>query len=143
GVLNSLSKGIRLDWVSAILRNLKEAEIGTFVYLLFGTPAEDRDGALRTRDFILKHRDYVDFLNLAVFTMPRISGEAETLETGDFYEGDLSLSVDFTLPAGWTRRRVREFLDRDFKGLPELRAIVQRMPPVYTSSHAPFFVNAD
>jgi hypothetical protein len=28
------------------------AEIGVFLYILFGTPAEDRDAARRTRDFV-------------------------------------------------------------------------------------------
>ncbi|MDC7224987.1 MAG: hypothetical protein PQJ60_14660, partial [Spirochaetales bacterium] len=102
-VLNSLQKGIRLDWVSVILRNLKEAGIKTFVYLLFGTPSEDRNAAFRTRDFVLEHREFMDYLNLAVFTMPLISGEAGGLETSSFYEGDLSLSTDFTHPAGWSR----------------------------------------
>ncbi len=142
GVLNALKKGIRLDHVSAILRNLKEAGIGTFLYLLFGTPAEDRDAALRSRDFVLANRDHIDFMNLAVFTMPRVSGETSLVETGEFYEGDLSQSVDFLHPSGWSRRRVREFLDRDFRGIPVLRTIDRRMPPVYTSSHAPFFLKS-
>ena len=139
-VLNSLRKGIRADRVSVILNNLKDAGIGTFVYLLFGTPAEDRDAACRTRDFALAHREAIDYLNLAVFSMPRLSGERAYHKTSDFYEGDLSLSVDFTHPAGWNRREVRRFLDREFRGIPELRSILKRTPPVYTSSHAPFFI---
>jgi hypothetical protein len=139
-VLNSLKKGISLDWVSVILKNLKEANIGTFVYLLFGTPAENQEAALRTRDFVWKHREYLDYLNLAVFTMPRISGETGEVATSDFYEGDLSLSTDFVHPAGWSRKEVRRFLDREFRGEPELRAILKRTPPVYTASHAPFFL---
>ncbi|MDC7221199.1 MAG: radical SAM protein [Spirochaetales bacterium] len=137
-VLNRLNKGIRLDWVSVILKNLKEAGIGTFVYLLFGTPAENRDAALRTRDFALEHRAYMNYLNLAVFTMPRISGEAESLEKTDFYEGDLSLATDFVHPGGWSRSEVRRFLDKEFRGVPELREILKRTPPVYTANHASF-----
>ena len=140
-VLNSMKKGIRTEMVSAILNNLKDAGIGTFVYLLFGTPAEERDAALRTRDFVMDHRKCIDYMNLAVFTMPRISGETADLETSDFYEGDLSLSIDFSHPSGWNRREVRRFLDREFRGVPELREILKRTPPVYTSSHGPFFLS--
>jgi hypothetical protein len=139
-VLNRLNKGINLNHVSQILKNLKEAGIGTFIYLLFGTPAEDRTAAQNTVDFIHRHRNYVDFLNLAVFTMPRISKERETLETSSFYEGDLGLSVDFKHPHGWNRKKVRNFLDREFHRNGDLQNILKRMPPIFTSSHAPFFL---
>lgn len=139
-VLNRLKKGISLDWVSPILRNLKEAGIGTYVYLLFGTPAENRERAMNTVSFIEAHRAHIDFLNLAVFTLPGISGEARGLSTSSFYEGDLSLSMDFDHPAGWNRREIRRFLDRTFHRNRDLRPLIGRTPPVFTSSHAPFFL---
>ena len=139
-VLNVLRKGINLDQVRIILRNLKEAGIGTFVYIMFGSTPETRDAALRTRDFILEHREYIGFLNVAVFSMPIMSGELSGLKSRSFYEGDLSLYRDFVHPAGWTRRRVREFLSREFKYIPEIREILKRTPPHFTSSHAPFFL---
>ena len=139
-VLNHMQKGIRLDLVRIILENLKEAGIGTYVYVMFGSTAEDRDRALKTRDFIVENREGIGFLNAAVFSMPIMSGELDGLNSSSFYEGDLSLYRDFEHPLGFGRRQVREFLSRDFQSVPEIREILNRTPPVFTSSHAPFFV---
>lgn len=45
GVLDQLQKGVDLETASTVLKNLKKAGIGTYVYLLFGTPAETREEA--------------------------------------------------------------------------------------------------
>jgi hypothetical protein len=139
-VLNALKKGIHLDQVKVILGNLKDAGIGTFVYVMFGTAVEDRDAALRTRDFVLEQRGNIDFINAAVFSMPVMSRELQDLESRNFYAGELSLYRDFTHPLGFGRRQVREFMSRDFQGIPEIREILKRTPPIFTSSHAPFFI---
>ena len=137
-VLNSLQKGIRLESVSEILKNLKEAGILTYVYIMFGTPAENRDGALRTRDFIGEHSQYISFLNAAVFNMPIASREDDNLNSMEFYEGDLAIYKNFIHPEGWSRGEIRTFLQKDFKKITEIRDILKRTPPVFTSSHAPF-----
>jgi hypothetical protein len=138
-VLDSLQKGIRLEYVQIILQNLKESGIGTYIYVMFGTSSEDREAALRTRDFVLEQREYIDFINAAVFSMPIMSRELNVLPSRSFYEGDLSLYRDFEHPLGFRRREVREFMSHDFQGIPEIREILKRTPPVFTSSHAPFF----
>jgi radical SAM superfamily enzyme YgiQ (UPF0313 family) len=137
-VLNKLRKGIRLDIVSQVLSNLKEAGILSYVYIMFGTPAEDRDAAFRTRDFILEHSDSISFLNASIFNMPIGSVESEELNSMDFYEGDLAIYRNFVHPEGWNRLEIRKFLDRDFRKIPAIGEILKRTPPVFTSSHAPF-----
>ncbi len=139
GVLENLQKGIHLKTASLALRNLKHAGIGTYVYLLFGTPAEAEDSARRTLDFTARHAEEIGFLNLALFNLPVNSPEAETLRTRKFYEGDLSLYSSFRHPRGWDRKAVREFLDKEFKRHPAIEPILRRDPPVFTSNHAPFF----
>ncbi len=139
-VLKAMEKGINLEEVPIILENLKEAGIGTYIYVLFGTPAEDRDAALKTRDFVAKHAHLIDFTNAAVFNLPVNSEEAEFLDTDNFYEGDLSLYSEFKHPKGWGRKEVRQFLKKDFSSVPEIREILNRVPPVFDSSHAPFFL---
>ena len=141
GVLDALEKGIRVDEASRALRSLKEAGIGTYVYLLFGTPAEDADSAERTLAFTARHAGLIDYLNLAVFNLPAASEEAGRLTIRPFYEGDLSLYADFEHPSGWGRREVRDFLDRRFRRHPSIAPIVRRQPPLFTSNHAPFFLN--
>jgi hypothetical protein len=139
-VLDQLNKGIDLSTASAVLKSLKKAGIATYVYLLFGTPSETEAGAKKTLEFVRQHHDCIDFLNLAIFNLPSGSSETQSLETGDFYEGDLSLYKSFQHPLGWHRPVVRNFLEKTFKKHPAIAPIVQRMPEYFTSNHAPFFV---
>jgi radical SAM superfamily enzyme YgiQ (UPF0313 family) len=140
GVLDRMQKGIDLDTASRALRNLREAGIAAYVYLLFGTPEENEAEARRTLEFTCAHGDAISFLNLAVFNMPRCGSEAREYETGPFYEGDLSLYTGFRHPKGWDRGAVRQFLDSEFKRHPVISSILKNDPPVFTSNHAAFFV---
>jgi len=141
-VLDALGKGTNLDDIDRALDNLSRSGIGSYVYLLFGTPAEDREAALRTRDFVASRADKIDFVNVAIFNLPAASEEARRLDTRPFYDGDLSLYSEFRHPADWNRDAVRDFLSRDFESDPAIRAIIARNPPVFTSSHAAFFLDA-
>ena len=139
-VLDRMHKGIDIETASAVLKTLKKAGIATYVYLLFGTPAEAPASAKKTLDFIASHRDEIGFLNLAIFNMPVCGPETSGLATGSFYEGDLSLYTDFAHPKGWDRRSVRQFIEDEFKKHRAIGPIVKRDPPIFTSNHAPFFV---
>ena len=139
GVLDALHKGIDLETVSSALQTLKNAGIATYIYLLFGTPAETRLEARHTLDFVADHAEEIRFLNTAIFNLPINSPEAAGLETAGFYEGDLSLYTDFQHPRGWARRLVRGFLDTEFRRHPAIRPILNNHPPLFTSNHAPFF----
>ncbi len=138
-VLDDLQKGVNLEEASSALKNLKEAGIATYVYLLFGTPPEGLIEARRTLEFVVKHHDCIGFLNLAIFNMPIYGPEAQQIETKTFYEGDLSLYTSFDHPKGWSRQLIRQFLDKEFKRHPAVAAILRKDPPVFTSNHAPFF----
>ena len=140
-VLDALQKGISLPDVSRTLKNLKNAGIAAYVYLLFGTPAENRDAAKRTLSFVEEHADAIAFLNLAIFNLPANSPEAKMHASGEFYDGDLSLYRPFVHPRGWNRREVRRFLDTEFKRNPLVAGIVRRDPPFFTSNHAPFLIH--
>ena len=140
GVLDRMEKGLDLDIVSLALKALKKAGIATYVYLLFGTPYETLSEARKTLQFTIKHSDEMGFLNLAIFNMPVCGEWPEEFETSSFYEGDLSLYTDFSHPKGWDRRRVRDFLENEFKREKSIAAILKKDPPLFTSNHAPFFV---
>jgi hypothetical protein len=139
-VLDALEKGTTLTAAARILSNLKKAGIATYIYLLFGTPAEDEAAARRTLAFTVSHSDKIGFLNQALFNLPLNSPDRGTIATRDFYKGDLSFYQDFEHPRGWNRSRVRGFLDKTFKKHPQIARIIRRDPPVFTSNHAPFFV---
>ena len=138
GVLDALSKGIDLATVSAGIKNIRDAGIGTYLYFLFGTPPEGQPEAEHTMDFVKKHHEMIDYMNL--FNMPTNSPDAEKYSTDKFYEGDLSLYSSFEHPKGWDRGRVRAFLNNEFKKTPGIREIIKRTPPFFTSNHAAFFL---
>lgn len=141
GVIDAEGKGIDLAVASGALASLKKAGIGTYVYLLFGTPSESEDEARNTLDFTLRHSPFIDFLNLAIFNMPINSPDAVKFATSPHYEGDLSLYTGFSHPKGWDRAKVRRFLDKEFKRQPAIVRILANEPPFFTSNHAPFFVS--
>jgi radical SAM superfamily enzyme YgiQ (UPF0313 family) len=138
-VLDELNKGIDLGLASKTLQTLKQAGIASYVYLLFGTPAETETSARKTLTFTAEHAHEIDFLNLSIFNLPMFGPDAEHLDTNAFYEGELSLYCSFVHPSGWDRSRVRAFLDREFKRHRAIQSILRRDPPVFTSNHAPFF----
>ena len=138
-VLDQLNKGIDLPTASAVLKTLKKTGIATYCYFLFGTPPETEECATKTLDFVCRHHDCIDFLNLAIFNLPAQSVEAKSLATHDFYEGDLSLYKNFQHPFGWQRPVVRNFLEKTFKKHPAVAPILRRTPESFTSNHAPFF----
>jgi radical SAM superfamily enzyme YgiQ (UPF0313 family) len=139
GVLDAADKGIDLSMVAKALANLERAGIATYVYLLFGTPAESLAEARRTLAFTVQHRSAITYLNLAIFNMPIGSPDAADLAVNDLYEGDLSLYTEFEHPLGWQRKEIRHFLDREFKRHPAIAPILQRDPPFFSSNHAAFF----
>ncbi len=137
-VLDKMNKGTDLNMTSVILKNLHQAGILTFIYLLFGTRFEDESAAKKTLDYVRVHHQYMDYLNLAVFNLPKFSEDAQGLQTREFYHGDLSLYLNFTHPAGWDRRRVKQFLDKAFKkGISGSN--IRKNPAFFSSNHAAFF----
>ena len=139
-VLDEMDKGINLELVEQSLAALHMAGIATYVYLLFGTPAETLDEARKTLDFTVRNAAAIGFLNLAVFNLPNNSQEKGNLQIHDFSGGDLGFYSDFVHPKGWNRKAVRRFLTDEFKAHPVIRPILQRDPPFFTSNHAPFMV---
>ncbi|NLA74567.1 MAG: radical SAM protein, partial [Deltaproteobacteria bacterium] len=139
GVLDALDKGLDLTTASIVLKNLKEAGIATYLYFLFGTPPEGEKEARHTMEFVKRHIDYIGFMNLALFNMPLNHPDADRYNRNQFYEGDLSLYTSFEHPKGWGRAKVRAFLDNEFRRDPDIREVVKRNPPFFTSNHAAFF----
>ena len=138
-VLDRQNKGVSLDDAALALENLHAAGIGTYVYLLFGTPFEAAEEARRTLDFVVTHSRLVTFINLALFNLP-IAGQGDLeLDPNPVYQGDLSLYRSFRHPKGWHRGLVRQFLAKEFKRHPAIAPILKRNPPFFTSNHAPFF----
>jgi len=140
GVLDKMQKGINLETASLALKTLRNAGIAAYVYLLFGTPAETLTEARETLEFVVRHKDEIRFLNLALFNMPMCGPEAGEFATNSFYEGDLSLYTDFSHPKGWDRKQVRRFLNNEFKRNKAVSEILKNDPPMFTSNHAPLFV---
>ncbi|MBI5375004.1 MAG: radical SAM protein [Candidatus Schekmanbacteria bacterium] len=139
-VLDKMNKGIDIETASLALKTLKRAGVATYVYLIFGTPAEALPSARKTLEFVVNHKNEIGFLNVAIFNMPVCSAQTLQFETRSFYEGDLSLYTDFTHPEGWNRKDVRLFIENEFKRQNAVSEILKKDPPVFTSNHASFFI---
>jgi len=139
-LLDKMDKGTSVEMASTVLRNLRRAGIATYVYLLFGTPEETERAAQKTLEFTVRHSNTIDFLNLAIFNMPVCGQNTAGIKTQGFYEGDLSLYTDFEHPHGWDRKRVRLFLEHEFRKHPAVSPILKNEPLSFTSNHAPFFI---
>ena len=139
-VLDKMNKGIDITTASLSLKTLKKAGIATYVYLIFGTPSESLLSARKTLEFVIIHKEEINYINPAIFNMPVSAPEASEYKTASFYEGDLSIYTDFTNPNGWNRKDVRMFLENEFKKNKVVSEILKNEPPIFTSNHAPFFV---
>ncbi|NLI81795.1 MAG: radical SAM protein [Deltaproteobacteria bacterium] len=142
-VLDLEQKGIALEAASRAIKNLAESGIGTYIYLLFGTPSETLEAARKTLDYTVAHSSHIHFLNLALFNLPRHSPEAATHRRDESGEEDLSLYSRFIHPSGWGRSQVRRFLHKEFKRHSAIAPILRNDPICFTSSHAPFFCRQD
>lgn len=138
-ILDKMEKGIKIENVQKVLDNLKKAGIKVFAYFLFGTIWENEIEADKTVEFILKNKEKINYLNMAIFNLPKNSPDNVNLETFDFYDGELSLYDNFIHPLGWNRDKVRNYLNIKLKENKEIAKIVNNSPPFFTSNHAPFF----
>ena len=140
-VLDGFCKGMDLNIAQKALENLKLAGIATYVYLLFGTPWEAEVDAVKTLEFTAGNSKAITFLNLAIFNLPAHGPQVDALNTSPLDSGDLFLYRRFQHPANWNRRHIRRFLDNKFKRHAAIAPIIRRDPPVFTSNHAPFFLD--
>ncbi len=146
-VLDTLHKGIRLETAEKILDNLQRAGIGTYVYIMLGAPGESEIDAEMTLSFLEKHAEKIGFLNISIMNLPRGS---ELLDNPELYgisssklrddDSALGLYHEFESATGWNRSAARRFLDQRLLASPEIRTIIKRDPPFFSSSHAFFFV---
>jgi radical SAM superfamily enzyme YgiQ (UPF0313 family) len=139
-LLDRMGKGIQAADAAPILRNLAEAGIRTYVYLLFGLPGETLTEAHETLDWTHGHAPWITFLNLARFHLPRgslLDSRPEAALVQDPEGEDLSLYRPPRAgeePAGRPGYRVLAEARRD----PALRAIAYRAPPGFGANHAAF-----
>ncbi len=140
-VLDYMHKGTNLVIASNVLKALKDAGIATYIYILFGTLHETEESAGKTLAYVADHSDEIDFINTAIFNMPRFSEDADVVETKRFYDGDLSLYLNFVHPRGWNRQDIRRFISKRFKKNSFIAHAIRNVPPFFTSNHAVFVLH--
>jgi radical SAM superfamily enzyme YgiQ (UPF0313 family) len=139
-VLGRLNKGIDLGQASRALRALASAGVATYVYVMFGTPSEDREDAEQTLGFVVEHSSVIDFVNVSLLNLPRVAPPEPDLATRPLPgDEDLSLYLAFDHPSGWQRREARRFMERTFARHPQVAPLL-RGPHVLGANHAPFML---
>ncbi|WP_092344179.1 B12-binding domain-containing radical SAM protein [Desulfuromusa kysingii] len=149
-VLDRMRKGVRLEMAAKILTNLSAAGISSYIYIMLGTPGETEADAEMTLNFLEEHAEKIGFLNISIMNLPRGSGLLEDL---DLYgidssqlqdeESPLGLYHEFQSTIGWDRGAARKFLQQRLLGSAIIRQMVNRNPPLFSSSHACFFTSSD
>jgi hypothetical protein len=149
-VLDRLGKGINVQRVARVLANLATAGIASYVYIMLGTPHETEADAQMTLNFLRQHATQISFLNLAIMNLPCTSGLLDQPQDHGIITSQprsdgqpLGLYRTFDSTSGWNRTAARRFLNQRLLGTPEIRRIVKRTPPLFTSNHAVFFTNND
>jgi hypothetical protein len=144
-VLDRLGKGTRLPEVSRILRKLRQAGIDSYVYVMFGTPGETAEEAAQTLAFLEEHAQEIGFLNTALMNLPRDSAiiaepDRYGIEHAPLLDDEdvLGLYRSFHGGTGWDRSAARRFVGR-LETSPQLRPMLRRIPPLFTSHHAFLF----
>ncbi|MDW7711032.1 MAG: radical SAM protein [Deferrisomatales bacterium] len=135
-LLDRMGKGTRAAEAGVAVRNLSDAGIRTYVYLLFGLPTETMGEAERTVEWAADHASWITFVNLALFHLPRgstLEPSPEAEPTGP----DLSLYRTAAGSGEETRRELRRLLSAA-RGHPALGPILAATPPGFTSNHAAF-----
>ena len=62
-----IKKGVRVDQVAAVLRNIKNAGIISILFSIIGFPNENIAGILQTESFIAKNRKNIDIVLISKF----------------------------------------------------------------------------
>jgi len=138
-VLSHMNKGIDVSLAKKALQTIHESGIATYTYFLFGTPYETENSFYKTINFLCDNCQWIDFANLAIFNLPKHSADLEQLNIRPFYDGDLSLYVNFEHPFGLNRKKIRGLI-KHIKSHPVISEIVKNNPLFFTSNHAPFFL---
>lgn len=68
-VLDRMNKGINIDIVSQVIKNLGESGIAVHVYLMKGFPTETHNDWMQTVNFIKLHAKWIDMISVSGFTL--------------------------------------------------------------------------
>jgi hypothetical protein len=140
-LLARYEKGIDPAEARQVVRRAAQSGIRTYLYMLFGLPAETGEDRHATLDLLVQEADHVDFLNLSLFNLPRFCELAERahehdIRTGDYpMTGGIRLYTPFVTSHGNPRREARQFLAAHFRTHPKIRAAVLRTPRWLRPAH--------
>ncbi len=121
-VLARYAKGFDPGEALELTRAAAAAGIRTYLYLLFGLPAERPESREATRRMVAENADAIDFLNLSLFNLPHTGALAAEARAHGVGGRDV-------------RSEARRFLDRRFRPDPAIRPILQRTPRWFRAAH--------
>ncbi len=139
-LLDDMHKGIDAENFPLILKNLREAGIRSYVYVMLGYPAETLEDRERTLGFLAKSP--IDFLNASLFRLPPCSTLASRPDVFGLDgikpppEGSLYATFESD---GKRFPELRRWMSKRFLRHPSIRSMVSRTPRYFKSSHAVFF----
>ncbi len=142
GLLETFDKGIDPALSLEVLRRSTDKGMRTYAYLLLGLPGETEQDRSQTKEFLEQVGDSIDFLNLAIFNLPRNCELAERadefgMEISDFdaSANAIRLYSPFTCNGSSPRERAREFIRKELSELESVNRALQQTPKWFRGSH--------
>jgi hypothetical protein len=140
-LLSRYDKGIDPRDSREVVRRASRAGIRTYLYMLFGLPAETQEDRQTTLEMLVDESDCVDFLNLSLFNLPRFceltqrAAEHDIQPEDSFDPGGIRLYTPFVTSQGNPRREARLFLSSQLRSHPAIRPAVIRTPRWLRAAH--------
>ncbi|MBN2090881.1 radical SAM protein [candidate division KSB1 bacterium] len=145
-LLNLFQKGFDLEVAEKILNLSHQTGLKNYIYLLFGLPTETEADREMTLEFMQKNHSAINFLNLALFNLPKFCDISNhpakyhiQLVDAENYQQPLQLYVPFTSCDGPIRPQARDFIQYRLQKEPAIRQIVKNTPARVRIDHAVFF----
>lgn len=140
-LLERYDKGVDPGEAKLVVRRAATAGIRTYLYLLFGLPAETDADREATLALLIEEAKFVDFLNLSLFNLPRFcelserATEHDIIETDFPKDGGIRLYSPFCTSQGNPRQEAKQFLAQRLRVHPAVRAAILRTPRWLRAAH--------
>ncbi len=139
-LLDKMGKGVDSTHFPDILRNLRNAGIRSYIYLMFGFPGETEKDREETLRFVANNP--MDFLNVSIFRLPPqtiLAEHPELFGSIDVVQPDPESTYCRIPSQTLGGQALRRWLSKRFLRHPSVSHILSRTPRYFKSNHAVFF----
>jgi len=142
-ILRRFNKGFSSETAERVIREISDAGIRNYVYLLFGLPGETEIDRDLTLEMIRRLKGSIDYINLSVFNLPEKCELTDRAAEFGMIPGEYDSNSDVlrfyrpfvSLDGTDNRRDAREFLRSVFKIDATVVPMLQATPKWFRAGH--------